>query len=174
MSIDGNASWMNGGLAVSIVGYGLFSAFISGPEILHRESLKQGWPEHCKQIVVAELEQSQPQEEFVPQIDYRDMARGWFGRDAEPLLELMQSLGEMMDQANAQKERVKRLNEERLQKKAQAAGSRCHCAVVMLEEQHVSLGLYAGSGRLVTPNLFKNLNSELKTALHSQRCSQGS
>jgi len=171
MILDNSPSWLSGGLAVSIIGYGLLSAFVIGPTVvLPREAEKLNWSEQCKRMVVAEVRQSQSQEEFVPQIDYRDMARSWFGRDAEPLLQLMQPLGQIMDQANAQKERAKRLNEERLQRKAQAAGSRCDCAVTMLGEQRIALGLYSGTGRLVTPPLFKNLASELQTSLRSPRC----
>lgn len=171
MTIEHSSSWLSGGLAASVVCYALLNAFVIGPSVvLPREVEKLNWFERCKQIVIAELHQSQPQEEFVPQIDYRDMARGWFWRDAEPLLQLMQPLGQIMDQANAQKERANRLNEERLQRKVQAAGSRCDCAVTMLGEQRIALGLYSGTGRLVTPPLFKNLASELQTSLRSTRC----
>jgi len=168
---ENNTSWLSGGLAGSLVVYGLLSAFVTGPSvILPREAEKLGWSEQCKTIVIAELRQSQPHEEFVPQVDYRDMAKGWLGRDAEPLLQLLEPLGQVMDQANAQKERVRRLNEARLQRKAQAAGSRCDCAVSMVGEQRIAIGLYTGTGRLVTPPLFQNLASELQTALRSPRC----
>lgn len=171
MILDNSHSWLNGGLAVSIIGYGLLNAFVIGPSVvLPREAEKLNWSEQCKRMVIAELRQNQPRQEFIPQIDYRDMARGWFGRDAEPLLQLMQPLGQIVDQANAQKERANRLYEERLQRKAQAAGSRCDCAVTMLGEQRIALGLYSGTGRLVTPPLFKNLASELEIFLRSSRC----
>ena len=171
MMFDNNPSWLSGGLAVSVVGYGLLSAFVIGPSvILPREVAKLNWDEQCKRIVIAELRQSELQEEFVPQIDYRDVARGWLGRDADPLLQLMEPLGQIMDQANAQKERAMRLNEERLRRKVQAAGSRCNCAVSMLGEQRIEIGIYTGTGRLVTPPLLKNLGSQLQTSLHSSRC----
>lgn len=171
MTIENNTSWLGGGLAASVVCYALLNAFIIGPSVvLPREAEKLNWSEQCKRMVIAELRQSQPQEEFVPQIDYRDMTRGWFGRDAEPLLQWMQPLGQIMDQANAQKERANRLNEERLQRKAQAARSRCDCAVTMLGERRIAIGLYSGTGRLVTPPMFKNLASELQTSLRSTRC----
>lgn len=167
-----NTSWLSGSLAGSMVVYGLLSAFVIGPSvILPREAEKLEWSGQCKQIVVADLKQVEPQEEYIPNVDYRDMARGWLGRDAEPLLQLMQPLGQMMDQANAQKQRAKRLNEERLQRKAEAAGSRCDCAVAMVGEQRIAIGLYTASGRLVTPPLFQSLSSELQTALRSPRCS---
>jgi len=171
MMLDNGSSWLSGGLAVSVVGYGLLSAFVIGPSVvLPREAEKLNWAEQCQRIVVSELRQSQPQEEFVPQIDYRGMARGWLGRDADPLLQLMQPFTLMIDQANEHKNHVKRLNEERLRQKAEAAGSRCDCAVSMLGEQRIAIGLYTGTGRLVTPPLFKNLASELQTSLRSQRC----
>lgn len=168
---EANSSWLSGGLAATLVGYGLLSAFVVGPSVvLPREAAKLNWSEQCKELVIAEVRQSEPQEETVPQIDYRDVARGWFGRDADPLLQLMEPFGQIMDQANAQKERARRLNEERLRRKVDAAGSRCDCAVSMLGEQRIEIGIYTGSGRLVTPPLFKNLASHLQTSLHSSRC----
>jgi len=173
MSFDGNNTWLNGGLALSVISYGLFSALISGPELLRRTALNEGGPQQCTAIVQAELHASQPEPEFTPQIDYRSMARGWLGRDAEPLLKLMEPLGQVMDQANAQAQRIKRKNEERLRQKAQSAGSACNCAISMLGEKRIALGLFAGTGRLVTPPMFQNLDAELKTALHSPQCSIG-
>jgi len=171
MSFNGDNTWLNGVLALSVIGYGLFSAFISGPELLSRTAIKENWPQQCTKIVQAELRASQPEPEFTPQIDYRSIARGWLGRDAEPLLQLMEPLGQVMDQANAQAQRIKRKNEERLRQKAKAAGSACNCAISMLGEKRIALGLFAGTGRLVTPPMFQNLNAELKTALHFPQCS---
>lgn len=167
---DTSSSILSGGLALSILAYGLFSAFVSGPEILTREAQKIGWQNQCERLVVAELRQSQPQPEFQPQVDYRGVMRGIFGRDADPLLRLMEPLGQIADQAQEHARNVERMNEARLRQKAQAAGSRCGCAVTMLSEERVALGLYAGSGRLVTPPLFKNLNAELQASLRSARC----
>ena len=170
MIFDGNNSMLNGGFALTLIVYALFSAFISGPEILARESHKVNWQNQCISIVQAELKSSQSEPEYVPQLDYRSMARGWFGQDAEPLLKLMEPLGQAMDQAQAQADRVKRLNDERLRLKVQAAGSACNCAISILSEKRIALGLYAATGRLVTPPLFKNLSSELKTALNAHQC----
>jgi len=83
----------------------------------------------------------------------------------------MEPLGQAMDQANAQADRLRRKNEERLRQKAQAAGSACNCAISMLGEKRIALGLFAGTGRLLTPPMFQNLNVELKTTLHSPQCS---
>lgn len=171
MVFDGNNTWLSGSFALTFIFYALFSAIISGPELLRRTAIKENWPQQCTAIVQAELRANQSEPEFTPQIDYRSMARGWFGRDAEPLLQLMEPLGQVMDQANAQAERIKRKNEERLRQKAQAAGSACNCAISMLGEKRIALGLFAGTGRLVTPPMFQNLNAELNTALHSPQCS---
>lgn len=103
-------------------------------------------------------------------IDNRDVMRGLFGRDATPFLRMMEPLGQAIDQVEAQRRRAHEMNQERLRQKVQAAGSRCSCAVAMLSERRVPLGIYAASGRFIQPNLFKNLNAELKTALHSLRC----
>ena len=173
MFSESQSSLLNSGSALAFVAYGLISAFIFGPEIVERESQKLGWPQICKRIVVAELQQSMPEPETIPNLDYRDLTRSWLGRDADPLLRLMQPMTDMIDQAREQKERARQWNEERLRQKAEAAGSRCNCAVSMLTENRVDLALYAGSGRLVTPPMFKNLKSELETALRNPRCSGG-
>lgn len=168
---DTDKSWFSGGLAGSLVVYALFSAFVSGPELLRRTALKENWQSQCIKTIRAELKAKQPEPEFFPQIDYRSLSRSWFGPDAEALLQLMEPLGQVMDQVNTQAERAKRINKEQLLQKAQAAGSACNCAVSMLGEKRIALGIYAGTGRLVTPPLFQNLNSELRTALFSTQCS---
>jgi len=170
MSFDTNAPWMGGGLALAVAGYALFSAFITGPELLIREANKAGWQNQCQRIVVTELKQSKPVEEFTPDLDYRDVMRGLFGRDADPFLQMMQPLGDIADKAQAHKRNLKRQQEARLQARAKAAGSSCACAVTAITERRVALGLYAGSGRMITPPLFKDLDAELKTSLRSPRC----
>lgn len=170
MLFDQNSTLLGGGIALSAIGYGLFSSFISGPEILVREAHNMQWPVQCQRIVMAELLESQPQQSFQPTVDYRTVVRGIFGQDANPFLQMLEPLGQIADQAQANARKVKRLNEERLRQKAEASGSRCGCAVSMLSERRVSLGIYAASGRFITPPLFKNLSSELKTALQAQRC----
>ena len=170
MPFDTNSPWMSGGLALSVIGYGLFSAFISGPEILTREAHKADWNNQCRQEVVAELRHSQPQPNFQPQVDYRGMMRGLFGHQAGPMMRMFEPLNQIADQAQQHARNIERMNEERLRQRAESAGSRCACAVTMLSENRISLGLYAGSGRLITPTIFKDLPSELNTALHSSRC----
>ncbi|MEL7281864.1 MAG: hypothetical protein AAGK79_16010 [Pseudomonadota bacterium] len=170
MLFDQNTPLLGGGLALSVIAYGLFSAFVSGPEILAREAKKAQWPAQCQRMVIAELRSTQPTQSFQPNLDYRDVMRGVFGRDAGPLLRMMEPLGQLADQAQAHRRKAQQMNEERLRQKAQAAGSRCGCAVAMLSEKRVPVGLYAASGRFIQPAMFKNLTSELKSALHSPRC----
>jgi len=168
-------SWLSGGLAGSMVVYALFSAFVSGPELLHREAmLKVGWPLQCMQIVHQELKDQQPRQESVPQIDLGGILDGVFGRGASTAYEvIINPVQKAIDLSNAHTDSLARANEERLRKKAEAAGSRCMCAITMLTDHRVSLGLYASSGRMITPGLFKNLEGSLRTSLRSQRCSQG-
>lgn len=169
-----NPSWLSGGLAGSMVVYALFSAFVSGPELVHREAeLKIGWPQQCMRLVHQELQDKQPPQETVPQIDLGGLMDGLFGRGASTAFEdVINPMQSVIDLSNEHTNRLARANEERLRKKAEAAGSRCACAVTMLTEHRVALGLYAASGRLVTPSLFKNLGDSLQTSLRSTRCSQ--
>jgi len=170
-----NPSWLSGGLAGSMVVYALFSAFVSGPELLHREAiLKVDWPQQCTRIVHQELQDKQPQQETMPQIDLGGLFDGMFGRGTSRTYDdVINPMQKIIDLSNVHENALAHANEERLRKKAEAAGSRCACAVTMLTEHRVSLGLYAASGRLVTPGVFKDLDSSLQTSLRSSRCSQG-
>lgn len=171
MSFDTQTSFMSGGLAMSIVGYGLFSAFVTGPEILLREADKIGWSKQCARLVRLEVQDNAPQSQQIPNIDVGRMMDGLFGNGGRQIIAPFEG---MINQAQRQANRARDLNEERLRRKIEAAGSRCGCAVAVLSEQRISLGLYAASGRLITPTLFKNLNSELQTALRSARCANSS
>lgn len=175
MTGEGNLSWLNGGLAGSVIVYGLLSAFVTGPELVHREAeLKVNWPQRCVRLVVQDLQEKQARQEAIPQIDLGDLMGGLFGGGASSTFgDVIKPVQDVIDLSNQHARQVERMNEERLRRKAEAAGSRCACAVTMLTEHRVSLGLYAASGRLITPGLFKDLGSSLETSLHSQRCNQG-
>ncbi len=174
MFFDTNTSFLNGGFAISIIGYGLFSAFVSGPELLHRESVKADWPQECSRLIVSELRDKQPKQQAVPNIDLGGILDGVFGRGASSTFgDVIDPMQKAIDLSNEHSKQVERLNEERLRQKAQDAGSRCGCAVTMLSEHRLSLGLYAASGRLITPPMFKNLKSELVNQFQSSGCSKG-
>lgn len=170
-----NPSWLSGSLAGSMVVYALFSTFVSGPELLHREAmLKVRWPQQCTRIVHQELQDEQQQQETMPQIDLGGILDGVFGQGASSAYgEVINPVQKVIDLSNQHANGLARANEERMRKKAEAAGSRCSCAVTMLTEHRVSLGLYTASGRLVTPSVFKDLGSSLQTSLRSSRCKQG-
>lgn len=171
MPIDGNNALLGSSSTIALIGYALFSAFITGPEITFRESMKQGWPEYCERIVQLEVHESAPQSDILPSFDLGKILDDVLGSNrSDPYRKILSPIEKMVDQAIEQKERANRFNEERLRQKVQAAGSRCNCAIVMLTEKRISIGLYASSGRLIIPPLFKDLMSELKIALHSPRC----
>lgn len=157
------------GIAGTVVVYGLFSAFISGPVILERETQKSGWHNQCHAIVETQIRQSQPTPKSVPRFKFESLFGG-NDEASEVFGKLFAPLDDVLDQQYETLDRAKAFNEQRLQTKAREAGSRCNCAATMLSENRIALGLYAGSGRIVTPPLFKNLNAELKTALNSPRC----
>lgn len=157
------------GVLGAIILYALFSAFISGPIILEREVIKSGWHKQCQSTVKAEVIQSHPEPEFVPRIDCKTIFGG-FGKGSSGLCELVGPLDIILKQKYEALERAKALNEQRLQAKLQAAGSRCKCPVSLLSERRIDVGLYSATARIVKPQLFKNLNSELMTALRSPHC----
>jgi len=126
------------------------------------------------QIVHQELRDKQPRQETMPYIDLGGILNGVFGPGASSAYgDIINPVQKVIDLSNAHTDSLARANEERLRKKAEAAGSRCMCAITMLTEHRVSLGLYASSGRLVTSGLFRNLEDSLQTSLRSSRCSQG-
>lgn len=157
------------GILGAIILYALFSAFISGPIILEREVIKSGWHKQCQSIVKAEVIQSHPEPELVPRIDCKTIF-GVFGQGSSGFCELVGPLDVILKQKYEALERAKVLNEQRFQAKLQAASSRCRCPVSLLSERRVDVGLYASSARIIKPPLFKNLNSELMTALRSPHC----
>lgn len=160
---------LGGGIMLTTIAYGLFSAFISGEVILERETQKLGWPDRCVKIVETQIRQSAPEPDHVPRIKLKDIFGG-HSEVGDIFEEIFAPVEKVLEQKYEAIDRAIELNEQRLEAKAKAAGSRCHCAVTMLSEKRIALGLYAGSGRLVTPPLFKNLNSELGIALGSPRC----
>ncbi|MEM7069441.1 MAG: hypothetical protein AAF478_11215 [Pseudomonadota bacterium] len=172
---EGTASIFGSGVALSVVGYGLFSAFVTGPEILVREVARLDWENHCRERIITEFREEQGVTDHFPQIDIGGVLDGLFGTGtSNGFGEVINPIENIIELSNEHTRRLQRLNEKRLQEKARNAGSRCACAVTILSERRVSLGLYAGTGRLVTPVLFKSLESELLTTLHSSQCGKGS
>lgn len=167
-------SVVNGSTALSFIGYALLSAFVTGPELLHREAeLKLGWSQQCKQIVYEQLKDNQPRQETIPQINLGGLMDGLFGGGASTAFgDVIKPVQDVIDSSNQHARQIERMNEERLRRKAQASGSRCSCAVTMLTEHRVSLGLYAASGRLITPSIFRDLEASLRNTLRVQRCNQ--
>ena len=169
-----NTSFLSGSTALSFIAYGLFSAFVSGPELLHREALKARWPEQCVELVHQELKDKQPSRDTMPQIDLGGLLDGVFGRGTSGAFgDVINLVQKVIDLSNEHTNSLARANQARLNRKIEAAGSRCNCAVSMLSEQRIPLGLYASSGRMITPSLFKNLSSSLHTSLRSMQCKQG-
>jgi len=171
MFFDPQSSLIGGSLAGSVIVYGLLSAFATGPEILHRESEKIGWRQSCERIVKAELAENAPAPAFVPKVDPSAALDKLFGpRWNNPLRDMLAPVEDIAGQALAYADQLQTMNRMKLKRQSEVVGSRCSCAVIMLGEERLSLALYAGTGRLITPSVFKNLESELHASLRSPKC----
>ena len=173
MLMDGNTPLFGGSTILTLIAYGLFSAFVTGPVILERTIIKSSWPQECERLVLAELQASQPAPKNVPRFQCHDFFGG-SNSQSHAFCNLMKPVEGLLEHAYSEAKALRQFHQQRLNTKAKASKNRCSCAATTLSEKRLALGLYAGTGRLVTPSLFKNLISELKTALHSKRCQMSS
>ena len=164
---------VSGGMLLGMLLYCLLSVFGTGQVVGERLIAKSDWPAMCQRQILAELQSSQPAIPQVPTIDCNGVFGSFFGSQGQ---EICRRYGNFklpfMDQLQAQQDRLATANNERLQNATAKTSSRCECAASLaLEENRISLGLHAGSLRLITPASVRGLNSELQSALYARACS---
>ncbi len=87
---------------------------------------------------------------------------------------LCQQIPDPYAAARAAELRLREPEEERLRNAARGIGDRCSCAVaVYSKSEMLSLALYAGSARLITPSAIENREAALMRALRSPTCNFG-
>lgn len=168
MSIDTTNIPVSPIFVIAAIGYGAVSALITGPEIATREIAKSNWQTTCQSGLIAELEITRRPERVIPQVP--DVG-GMICAVYPELNELCAIIPDPNAGARAAEERLRAVEAERLRQAASGTANACSCAEqVYIEEQRLSLALYAGTGRLVIPASVKNRTSALTRALHSPAC----
>lgn len=168
MSIDASTLPISPIFVIAAVGYGAISALITGPEIATREISISGWQTTCQSELIAELETTRRPERVIPQVP--DVG-GMICAVYPELNELCAIIPDPNAGARAAEERLRAVEAERLRQAASGTANACYCAEqVYIEEQKISLALYAASGRLITTPPVKNREATLSRALHSPAC----
>jgi len=156
--------------AAAVVGV---SAFITGPEIARREIAISNWSAICEADLHADLEAARAPRQVIPR---GTDCRSTLGMFYPELGQLCDALGNPDPAAAARdaERRAREAEEARIRRAASRAGSRCECAeTVYIEEERLSLALYAASGRLITPSSVENRQAVLSRALNAPACNFG-
>jgi len=154
--------------------YAGISGFITGPVMTERMIEKDiNWPRQCNEHISAEIQQSQKPAIALPKIGCNTLF-GWFGPDGADYCRVHGHLFEdnifnsTIDAANNATEAT---NRKRREFAAGRSKDRCDCAVITtIDDQRLSVALYAGSWRLIKPAAIKNIRSELIKNLNTPAC----
>ena len=164
---------LTGGTLVACAAYSAVSLLVTGPIVGERTIEKAGWSRQCEAGLEAEITAQRPAPRIIPRTDCQSILGGWMPE----LGRLCRDLGNpdfggpAADLLREQERLRQEAEEQRVANAAARSGTRCSCAAaVFVEEQRLSLALYAGSARLITPAPIKDLQSELTRALHGPAC----
>jgi hypothetical protein len=154
--------------------YAGISGFITGPVMTERMIEKNiNWPRQCRAHISAEVQQSEKPKIALPKIGCGTLF-GWFGREGAEYCRVHGHLFEdnifnsTIDAANNAAEAA---NRKRREFAAGRSRDRCDCSVTTtIDDQRLSVALYAGSWRLVEPAAIKNLKSEQIKNLNTPAC----
>ncbi len=169
---DTQGSMIGSGALIAGLIYAGTSMYVTGPLVTQRLVEKSGWLARCERNIKQEIGTSQSMSPALPQIDC-----GAILRNLDPAMRrLIETFGggvacQMADAKRRQQEALAEFKRQRLRNIASLAGSRCQCAVSTLTDtKRLSVGLYAGSARLIQPGIIRNLDGELTVALHGAYC----
>ncbi|GAA6176729.1 hypothetical protein [Sulfitobacter pacificus] len=168
MSIDASTIPFSPIFVVAAVGYAAVSALISGPEIAAREIAYSNWQETCQANLAADLQSTRRPEQVIPQVpDVGNMLCSFYPE----LSDICDMIPDPNAGARAAEEHLRAAEDARLRQAASGTADHCACASqVYIEDQRLSLALYAGSGRLITPAVVKDRNAALSRALDGPAC----
>jgi hypothetical protein len=173
MAVDASTLPFSPTLIVAGAAIAVVSAFVTGPEIAHREIARSSWGAVCEADLQADLEATRAPRQVIPSGTDCSSTLGMFFPE---LRELCYQLGnpDPAAAARAAERRAREAEETRIRRMAARSGSRCACAeTVYIEEERVSLALYAASGRLITPSSVENRQAALSRALNAPACNFG-
>jgi len=173
MAVDASTLPFSPTLILAAAALAGVSAFVTGPEIARREIARSDWTATCESDLRADLEATRAPRQIIPRGTDCSSTVGLFYPE---LREICYRLGNPDPAAPAREaERLAREAEEaRIRRAASRTGSRCECAeTVYIEQERVSLALYAASGRLITPSSVENRQAALSRALNAPACNFG-
>jgi len=148
----------------------------TGPLIAKRMIDTSGWMQSCPAALKASIENERPRYEAIPQAPTIDCRRtlAVLLPDAQELCDLVDGLPRIPDpnaQAAKARNAAKQAQNRSLDRLAAVSGARCSCAATALQErERASFAVLAGSARLITPPVTRDLQSGLITALNSAPC----
>ncbi len=172
MFIDQQLATAGGGTVFALILYAAGSMFVTGPLVIERTVEKSGWASRCEQTVHEEVRSHDGTQTKPPAMSC-DMILG--SMDSR-VRDLMRTFGgdaacKMLDMKRQQEEIVRQAKAMRVQSAMGQAASRCDCAISHLtENKRIAVGLYAGSARLITPAVIRNLESHLRASLYAPAC----
>jgi len=173
MAIDALTFPFSPTLIFTIAAIAGLSAFVTGPEIARREIARSNWGATCQAELQVDLEATRAPRQVIPRGTDCSSTLGMFYPE---LRELCHAIGNPDPAAAARDtERLAREAEEaRIRRLAERSGSRCACAeTIYIEEERISLALYAASGRLITPSAVENRYAALSRTLNAPACTFG-
>lgn len=173
MTVDASTLPVSPTMILAVAAIAGVSAFVTGPEIARREIARSDWGTTCVSELRADLEATRAPRQVIPRGTDCSSTVGLFYPE---LRELCYRFGNPDPAAPAREaeRRAREAEEERIRRAASRSGSRCECAeTVYIEEERISLALYAASGRLITPSSIENRHAALSRALNAPACNFG-
>lgn len=168
MLIDMNNAPVSPVFVLAAAAYGALSVFATGPEIASREIARSDWQMSCAATLTQELETSRAPQTVIPEVpDLGGMLCSVYP-EFRDLCALVPGPNAAAREAQA---RLQRAEDARIAEAVSRVGDQCSCAqTVYLKEEYLSLGLYAASGRLITPQVVEHRDAALAQALRSPAC----
>ena len=170
MSVDVSTLPFSPLLVVVAVGYASLSALVTGPEIIGRENMKSGWHALCQSGLIAEINAAARPDRPVQHVP--DVGALLCGAYPE-LGQLCQLIPDPIAVAREAERELQEAEAKRIERAASGTADSCSCAEqVFVEEQRLSIALYAASGRLITPPAVAARDAGLSRALRSSNCAR--
>lgn len=170
MSIDVNTLPISPILVLAAATYGVVSVVATGPEITAREIARSDWHARCETSLTHALETTRAPEPVIQEVP--DVG-GLLCSVYPEFRDLCAIIPDPNAAARETQARLRAAEEARIAEAASRVGDQCACAeTVYLEEERLSLGLYAASGRLITPQVVEHRDAALAQALRAPACAR--
>lgn len=168
MSFDFSSLPFSPFLVIFGLSYAGVSAMATGPEIIRRELEQFGWHKECQSEIQADIQATRRPDQLIPQVpDIGEMICSAYPE----LGNLCHMIPDPNSAARAAEARARELENARIARATSGASDACSCAEqLFIEEQRLSVALYAASGRFFSPPVVINRDTGLTRALNSPQC----